>query len=72
VINTIATLALPKGNTLYKVWFGRKPPTNFLDYKESARRIYTALGDIGGEVKSNKNSSFEGKEDSLFINKEAE
>jgi hypothetical protein len=31
-----------------------------------------ALGGIGGEVKSNENSSSEGEEDSLFINEEAE
>jgi hypothetical protein len=72
VINTIAILALPKGNTLYEVWFGQKPPTDFLDHKESARRIRMALGGIGGEVKSDENSSSEGREDSLFVNKEAE
>jgi len=68
VINTTATGALPKGNTPYEVWFGRKPPTDFLNHKESARRARTALGGIGGEVKSNENS--EGREDS-FIDKEA-
>jgi hypothetical protein len=31
-----------------------------------------ALGDIGGEVKSNKNSSSKSREDSLFVNEEAE
>jgi hypothetical protein len=72
VINTTAILALPKGNTPYEVWFGRKPPTDFLDYKESACRIRTALGDIGGEVESNENSSSEGGENSLFVNEEAE
>jgi len=69
VINTTATGALPKGNTPYKVWFGRKPPTDFLNHKESTRRARTALGGIGGEVESNKNS--EGGEDS-FVNEEAE
>jgi hypothetical protein len=72
VINTTATPALPKGNTPYEVWFGRKPPTDFLDHKESARRIRTALGGIGGEVESDENSSSEGGEDSLFVDEEAE
>jgi hypothetical protein len=62
VINTIAIVALPKGNTLYEVWFGRKLPTDFLNYKESA----------SCEVKGNENSSSEGRGDSLFVNKEAE
>jgi hypothetical protein len=45
------------------VWFRRKPPTNFPNYKErSASR----------EVKSNKNSSSEGREDSLFVDEEVE
>ena len=69
MINTTATGALPKGNTPYEVWFGRKPPTDFLNHKESTRRARTALGGIGGEVESNKNS--EGGEDS-FVNEEAE
>jgi hypothetical protein len=67
VINTTATGALPKGNTLYEVWFRRKPPTDFLNYKESARRARTALGGIGGEVESD-----ESREDSLFVDEEAE
>jgi hypothetical protein len=62
VINTIVTGALPKGNTLYEVWFGRKPPTNFLNHKESASR----------EVKSDGNSSSKGGEDSLFVDEGAE
>ena len=62
MINTTATGALPKGNTLYEVWFGRKLPTDFLNYKESASR----------EVKGNENSSSEGRGDSLFVNEEAE
>lgn len=33
VINTTATSALPKGNTPYEVWFGRKPPTNRQIYR---------------------------------------
>jgi hypothetical protein len=80
VINTTPTSALPKGNTLYEIWFGRKPPTNFQDYKGNTRRIYTVLG---GENESNasRESSIikvtkeeEDKEnkDSLFINQEAE
>jgi hypothetical protein len=72
VINTIAIGALPKGNTLYEVWFRRKPPTNFLNYKENTRYIYIALGGIGGEVESNENSSSKGREDSLFINEEVD
>jgi hypothetical protein len=74
VINTTATGALPKGNTLYEVWFGQKPPTDFLNHKESARRVYTALGGIGGEVESNENSSSEGGEgeDSLFVDEEVD
>ena len=70
VINTTATGALPKGNTPYEVWFGRKPPTDFLNHKESARRARTALGGIGGEVESDENS--EGGEDSLFVDEEAD
>jgi hypothetical protein len=74
VINTTATGALPKGNTPYEVWFGRKPPTDFLDHKESARRARIALGGIegGGEVESDENSSSEGGEDSLFVDEEAD
>jgi len=67
VINTPATGALPKGNTLYEVWFGRKLPTNFLNHKETTRRARVALG---GEVESDENS--EGREDSLFVNEEAD
>jgi hypothetical protein len=63
VINTIVTLALPRGSTLYEVWFGRKLPTDFLDHRESTRRARVALG---GEVKSNENSGSEGGEDSFF------
>ena len=66
MINTTATGALPKGNTLYEVWFGRKPPTDFLNHKETTRRARVALG---GEVESDENS--EGREDSLFVNEEA-
>jgi hypothetical protein len=62
VINTTVTGALPKGNTPYEVWFGRKPPTDFLNYKESASR----------EVESDWNSSSEGREDSLFVDEGAE
>jgi len=62
VINTIAIVALPKGNTLYEVWFRRKLLTNFLNHKESASY----------EVKGNENSSSEGRGDSLFINEEVE
>jgi hypothetical protein len=70
VINTIATGALPKGNTLYEVWFGRKLPTDFLNHKENTRRARIALGGIGGEVESDENS--EGGEDSLFVDEEAD
>jgi hypothetical protein len=69
VINTTATGALPKGNTPYEVWFGRKPPTDFLNHKENARRARTALGGIGEEV---ENSGSEGGEDSLFVDEEAD
>jgi hypothetical protein len=62
VINTTATGALPKGNTLYEVWFGRKPPTDFLNHKEIASR----------EVESDENSSSDGGEDSLFVDEEAQ
>jgi hypothetical protein len=67
VINTTATSALPKGNTPYEVWFGRKPPTDFQGHKETTRRARAALG---GEVESDENS--EGGEDSLFVDEEAE
>jgi hypothetical protein len=62
VINTIAIVALPKGNTLYEVWFRRKLPTDFLNHKESASR----------EVEGDENSSSEGGGDSLFVDEEAE
>jgi hypothetical protein len=61
VINTIAIGALPKGNTPYEVWFGRKLPTDFLNYKEIVSR----------EGKSDENSSSDGGEDSLFVDEEA-
>ena len=41
----MAISALPKNNMPYEVWFGRKPPTDFLNYKESACRVYIALGE---------------------------
>jgi hypothetical protein len=63
VINTIVILALPRGSTLYDVWFGRKLLTDFLDYRESARRARVALG---GEVESDENGSSESGEDSFF------
>ena len=62
MINTTATGALPIGNTLYEVWFRRKPPTDFLNYKEIASR----------EVESNENSSSDSGEDSLFVDEEAQ
>ena len=68
MINTTATLALPKGNILYEVWFGWKPPTDFQGYKETTRRA--RAGGIGGELESDENS--EGREDSLFVDEEAE
>jgi hypothetical protein len=82
VINTTATSALPKGNTLYEVWFGRKPPTDFLNHKESACRARAALGE--GEIDINESGASEqlstievqgeeeNGEDSLFVNEEAE
>ena len=69
VINTTAIGALPKGNTLYEVWFGLKLPTDFLNYKENARRVRIALGGIGEEV---ENSGSEGREDSLFVDEEVD
>jgi hypothetical protein len=63
VINTTITPALPRGSTPYEVWFGRKPPTDFLDHRESARRARVALR---GEVKSDENGSSESGEDSFF------
>ena len=72
---------MPKGNTPYEVWFGRKPPTDFLDHKESARRARAALE---GEVDIDKSSASkesstieviegeeEDREDSLFVDEEA-
>jgi hypothetical protein len=61
VINTTATGALPKGNTPYEVWFGRKLPTDFLNYKEIVSR----------EGESDENSSSDSGEDSLFVDEEA-
>jgi hypothetical protein len=82
VINTIAIPALPTGNTLYKAWFGQKPPTDFLDYKESACCTRAALGAIGatGGITESSASGDDGedredkenREDSFFVNKEAE
>jgi hypothetical protein len=62
VINTTATGALPKGNTPYEVWFGRKPPTDFLNHKEIVSR----------EGESDENSSSDSGEDSLFVDEEAQ
>jgi hypothetical protein len=60
----------------YKVWFRQKLSTNFLDYTESAYCIYTALGALGAIGKginiNESSTSRENKENSLFINKEAE
>ena len=53
----MAISALPKGNMLYEVWFGRKLPTNFLNYKESACHICIALGKR--EININKSSASE-------------
>jgi hypothetical protein len=72
--------ALPKGNTPYEIWFGRKPPTNFQDYKGNARRIRTALGEENESSASRESSIIEvtegeenkENEDSLFVNQEAE
>lgn len=80
VINTTATSALAKGNTPYEVWFGRKPPTDFLDHKESARRARAALGgdidESGASEESSTIEVIEGEEedgeDSLFVDEEAE
>jgi hypothetical protein len=41
-INTILTSALPKSNTLYKVWFRRKLPT-YKASKENACRARAVL-----------------------------
>jgi hypothetical protein len=49
--------ALSKGNIPYKVWFGQKPPTNFLNYKESACRAHIALGER--EININESSTSE-------------
>jgi hypothetical protein len=78
VINTTPTSALPKGNTPYEIWFGRKPPTNFQRQKESARRVPTALGGDSESSASGELSTIEviereeDGEDSLFVDEEAE
>jgi hypothetical protein len=80
VINTTPTFALPKGNILYKIWFGRKPSTNFQDYKGNARYIYIVLGrenesSTSGElsiIKVTKGEENGEDKNSLFINQEAE
>jgi hypothetical protein len=80
VINTTPISALPKGNILYEIWFGRKPPTNFQDYKGNARYIRMVLGrenESGASGESSIIEVTEGEEngedeDSLFINQEAE
>jgi hypothetical protein len=51
----MAISALPKGNMPYEVWFRRKLPTNFLNYKESACHIRIALGER--EIDINKSSA---------------
>jgi hypothetical protein len=53
----MAISALPKSNTPYEVWFGRKPPTNFLNYRESTCRARIALGKR--EININKSSASE-------------
>jgi hypothetical protein len=78
VINTTPTSALPKGNTPYEIWFGRKPPTNFQDHKESAWRVRTALGGGNESSASGESSTIEviereeDGEDSLFVDEGAE
>jgi hypothetical protein len=75
VINTTPTSALPKGNTPYNVWFGQQPLINLQDHEGNARRIRT----VPGEGNESRESSIikvtegeEDREDSLFINQEAE
>jgi hypothetical protein len=41
----------------YEVWFGRKPPTNFLNYKESTCYARIALGER--EIDINESSASE-------------
>ena len=53
----MAISALPKGNMPYEVWFERKPPTNFLNHKESACRACAALGE--GEIDINESGASE-------------
>lgn len=78
VINTTPTTALPKGNTPYEVWFGRKPPT-YQAPKESTRRAHAILEGVDKRSASEESSTIEiiegEKEDgenSLFADEEAE
>jgi hypothetical protein len=50
----MAISAFPKSNAPYEVWFGRKPFTNFLNYKESTCHIRVALGE--GEININESN----------------
>jgi hypothetical protein len=78
VINTTSTSALPKGNTPYKVWFGRKLPT-YKASKESACRARAVLEGVDETSASEESSTIkvievreEDEEDSLFVDEEAE
>jgi hypothetical protein len=69
---------LPKGNTPYEVWFGRKPPT-YEAPKESACRARAVLEGVDETSASEESSTIEvievreeDEEDSLFVDKEAE
>ena len=67
-----------KGNTPYEVWFGRKPPT-YQAPKESACRTRAVSGGVD-ETSAFEESSIievilreeEDREDSLFVDEEAE
>ena len=69
---------LLKGNMLYEVWFGRKPPT-YQAPKESARRTRAILEGVDESSASEESSTIEviegeeeDGEDSLFVDEEAE
>jgi hypothetical protein len=65
VINTTPTSALPRGNTPYEVWFGRKPPTcQAPKESEESSTIEVILGE--------EEDGEEDGEDSLFVDEEAE
>jgi hypothetical protein len=62
IINTTSTSTLPRGYTLYEIWFGRQPPADFQEDKARA----------SGAGSSGEGSGEEDIEEGLFVNKDIE